>query len=90
MEVLRDKELDRYYQERFLTTGSKGWEDLMGEVQVLLDGYNSLDAATNLEQLYFRKGQVDILKWILSVGPLSRQAYDELLEQEQEQNDESL
>lgn len=90
MEVLKDRELDKYYQDRFITTGSPGWETLMEEVMILRDGYNKLESVTSEKELYFRKGQVDILNWILNVRPLAQASYDDLLAQEQEPSDESL
>jgi hypothetical protein len=90
MEYLKDKDLDKYYQERFITTGTPGWEALMEEVETLLKGYDSLQGANTVEELYFRKGQVDILRWILNTRPLAQASYDDLMQQEQEPNDESL
>lgn len=86
METLKDKDLDRYYQERFITTGTPGWSEWMEEVKVLRDSYADISHVRNAEELYFRKGQVDILDWILNVRELATSTYDDILEGEQDES----
>lgn len=73
-----DKELQKYYDERFSMMVTVGWQDLMEDLQVLLDQYSNIDSVTAEASVDFRKGQVDILKYILGLQELSERAYEEL------------
>lgn len=86
MDTLRDKDLDRYYQERFITTGTPGWDEWMKEVKTLRDSYADITNVRTAEELYFRKGQVDILDWILNVRELATSTYDDILAGEQDES----
>lgn len=60
------KELQTYYEESFNTFATQGWtfftEDLE-ELQKVLDDLSSVD---DIQNLYYRKGQLDILRLVLS------------------------
>lgn len=73
-----DKELQRYYEERFSMMVTTGWADLMDDLKVLLDQYSNIDSVNTDDTLQFRKGQVDILKYILGLKELSERTYEEL------------
>lgn len=73
-----DKELQRYYDERFSTIATEGWKDLMEDTEALLVSVSSLKDVKDLEDLYFKKGQIDILNWLLNLKAVSEQAFEEL------------
>ena len=73
-----DKELQRYYEERFSMMVTAGWADLMDDLKVMLDQYSNINSVTDDVTLQFRKGQVDILKYILGLKELSERTYEEL------------
>ena len=73
-----DKELQRYYEERFSMMVTAGWADLMDDLKVMLDQYSNIDSVNTDDTLHFRKGQVDILKYILGLKELSERSYEEL------------
>ena len=74
-----DENLKQYYEERFTTFATIGWKDFLVDVQAMLEVYNRIDSADTLEEFYKRKGQVDILQWILSVKDVSEETYDNLV-----------
>lgn len=78
-----DKELQRYYEERFSMMVTTGWADLMDDLKVLLDQYSNIDSVNTDDTLQFRKGQVDILKYILGLKELSERTYEELQDDSQ-------
>jgi hypothetical protein len=78
-----DKELQRYYEERFSMMVTTGWADLMDDLQVMLDRYSNIDFVNTDDTLQFRKGQVDILKYILGLKELSERSYRELQDDSQ-------
>jgi len=71
-------DLKKYYEDRFTMTASKGWLDLLEDIQIMLDNYNNLITINSVEDLYKRQGQIDILNWIKSLREVSERAYEEL------------
>jgi hypothetical protein len=73
-----DKELQQYYENRFSTMATFGWKDFIEDVQALFDTYNNISTVDTHEELHKRKGQLDILQWVLTLKEVSEQAYEEL------------
>ena len=61
---MTDKELQQYYEESFDTFSSKGWKYFIEDVETLLEAISDFDTVENIETLWFRKGQIDIIKLI--------------------------
>lgn len=77
-----DRELQNYYEDRFEMMGSKGWTDLIEDVQKIYDSYNNVSSIGSPDDFYFRKGQLDVLQWILGLKAVSEQTYEELKNEE--------
>lgn len=73
-----DLELQKYYENRFKMMAEQGWLDLMEDVQAMLVSTNSLDGVDTPEKLNYRKGEISILKWLLSLKSVSEKSYEEL------------
>lgn len=73
-----DRELQDYYENRFSMMSSQGWVDFIEDTQQLFDTYNKINTADSFEEFHKRKGQLDILQWILSLKSASEQTYEEL------------
>jgi hypothetical protein len=73
-----NRELQDYYEDRFSTMSTKGWKDFIEDTQNLFDTYNKINTANSFEEFHKRKGQIDILQWILTLKDVSEQAYEEL------------
>lgn len=73
-----NKELENYYNARFDLFASQGWEDLAEDLQGMVENYSDISKINSIEDLYIRKGQLDILNWLLSLKEISEQAYEEL------------
>ena len=73
-----DKELQAYYEARFDMMTSKGWQDLLEDLQKVAEVSRDLDRCTSVKDLYYAKGQLDILNFILKLKQASEDAYDEL------------
>ena len=63
---MTDKELQEYYEESFDTFSSKGWQYFIEDMETLLEVLNDFETVDNVETLWFRKGQLDIIKLIKS------------------------
>ena len=77
-----DKDLQEYYENRFSMMASKGWTEVIEDVQELFDVYNKINTADSFEEFHKRKGQLDILQWLLSLKQVSEQTYEELKNEE--------
>jgi len=75
-----DKDLQAYYENRFDMMSSQGWKDLMEDVDKMAISYNNLFEVSNEAELNFKKGQIDILLWLMSLKETSEQAWLELQE----------
>jgi len=72
-----DRELQTYYEERFGMMGSQGWTQFLEDIQAIKDTI-SIEGLASAEQLWFAKGQLDIINWVLNLKVASEKAYEEL------------
>jgi len=77
-----DRELQEYFENRFSTMATIGWKDFIEDTQALFDVYAQVDTVNSVEELYKRKGQLDILQWVLSLKSVSEQTYKELQDED--------
>lgn len=77
-----ERELQEYYEARFSTMATKGWTDFIEDVQNLYNTYNNIHSTESFEEFYKRKGQLDILNWVLTLKEASEQTYEELKNEE--------
>lgn len=63
---------------------TQGWTDLLEDLQKLKDSLNNLSLVTDTQDLYFRKGQIDILDLILNRKDTCEQVYEELENEDSE------
>lgn len=70
-------ELQRYYEERLAMMGSAAWRDLMQDVEDMLKATDTLSGVT-ADNFRYRQGEINIMKWILSLKTISETAYEEL------------
>jgi hypothetical protein len=71
-------ELQKYYEDRFSMMAQPGWGALMEDAQNMFDVYNRIDTAESFEEFHKRKGQVDILQWLLSLKEVSERTWEDL------------
>ena len=76
-----DRELQEYYEERFSMCSSKGWKQLIEDVKEMKEATDTLKGADTIESLFFKKGEVSIMNWLLSLEDSSREVYDQLQEE---------
>jgi len=77
-----DKELQEYYEARFDMMSTKGWKDLLADVDKMIEERNNLLATKSLEELNLRKGQLDVLYWIKTLKQLSEESWEQLNEKD--------
>lgn len=76
--------LQKYYNEAFNMMSTQGWADLLEDLNKLKDSLNNLSLVTDTQDLYFRKGQIDILDLILKRKDTCEQVYEELENEDSE------
>lgn len=77
-----DEILKKYYENRMSMMSSDAWKDLMEDVQTMFDATNNVSAIQDEKTLHFRRGELSIMQWLLSLKVMSETAY-------QQQKDES-
>lgn len=76
------KELQEYYEARFNMTASKGWLDLLEDLEIMISATDTLAGVDTEQQLHFRKGEMSILNWLKNLRDASIEVYDQLVEEE--------
>ena len=74
-----DKKLQEYYESRFAMTATQGWLDLMEDAQNMFNSLNQVLPIQNESDLQLKRGQLDILQWLISLKDVSEQSYEQLL-----------
>lgn len=71
-------ELQKYYESRLSMMGDVAWVQLMEDVQKMLDATNDITNIQDEKTLHFRRGEINMMRWLLSLKDVSEQAYEEL------------
>jgi hypothetical protein len=77
-----DVKLQRYYEDRFDLFSTAGWADLMEDAQKMFDAYNKVINVSDANNLFYKKGQLDILEWLLTLKEVSEKAYEDLVNED--------
>ena len=71
-------DLQKYYEEQFSMMATQGWADLVEDFLKLKATINDVTLTTDTQDLFYRKGQLDILDLILKRKETAEQVYEEL------------
>jgi hypothetical protein len=74
-------ELQKYYEDRFSMMSSNAWKQLIEDLVEMRKQYENI-RNSDKDTIEFRKGQVDILDYIIGLEDLSEEAYEELKREE--------
>ena len=74
------KNLLDYYENMWDMMSTVGWQEFVEDTQNLFDSYDQLSSVSTHDELLFRKGQLDILSWILTLKEVSEETYKQLQE----------
>ena len=72
-----DKELQQYYEDRFEMFTTKGWKDLLVDIEKIKSSIKVEDIPDE-KTLFARRGELRIMNWILTLKDVSEQAYKDL------------
>lgn len=71
-------ELQQYYEDRLTMMSTKAWAQLVEDLKAMLEQYEDIRNCGK-DNFEFRKGQVDILDYLIGLKGLSQTAYEDLL-----------
>ena len=72
-----DKELQQYYEDRFEMFTTKGWKDLLVDIEKIKSSIKVEDIPDE-KTLFARRGELRIMNWILTLKDVSEQTYKDL------------
>lgn len=76
---MMDAKLQAYYESRFSMMATEGWQDLIEDAQAMFNSLNHVLSIQNESDLMVKKGQLDLLQWLINLKPASEQAYEQLM-----------
>jgi hypothetical protein len=76
-----DKKLEVFYENQFEMFLKQGWKDFLEDASNLINTM-TIETVNNEQELFFRKGQKDILNWVLQRQGLVSDSYEQLLREE--------
>lgn len=77
-----NKEIQKYYEDRFSMMATQGWKDLIEDLETMLASTDNLSGVSTIEQLHFKKGEVSIMYWLKNLRDASGEVYEKLQEDE--------
>ena len=75
-----DKELETYYNNYFDLFNTDGYKQLISELQNNIIAINNVDAIKDESDMYFRKGQINVLASLINFETTIDNAYKEITE----------
>lgn len=73
-----DKNLQDYYEEAFHMFSLQGWKDLVDDMKALQSEVTKIENIKDEKDLWFRRGQLDILDLIVNRKQMCEKVYEEL------------
>jgi len=60
-----DKETEQWYEHQFDMFNLEGWKELIEQAKDIRDNASKIGLINTSDQLFFVKGQLDILNWLI-------------------------
>jgi hypothetical protein len=73
-----DKSLSQYYENAFSLFITQGWKDLVDDMKALQSEVAKIENIKDEKDLWFRKGQLDILDLIINRKQMCEKVFEEL------------
>jgi hypothetical protein len=80
---LKDAELEGYFQALFAMYPTDGWRVLSEDMARLAQIYNRVDDVEDEQELWFRKGQLNIINQVLTHQARSEAGYAAAMEEQE-------
>jgi hypothetical protein len=76
-----DQDTQEYYDNYFSLFMTSGWKQLMEEFSSNAFNINSVEATKDPDDMYFRKGQLNVLAHLINMESIVNTNYDEASEE---------
>tara|TARA_B100001059_G_scaffold50686_1_gene43963 strand:- start:4041 stop:4289 length:249 start_codon:yes stop_codon:yes gene_type:complete len=78
-----EKEVEKYYNKFFDLFTTDGWKQLIEELKHNAISVNSVEAVKDSDDMYFRKGQLNILAFLLNLESTVNNNFEELQKEDE-------
>ena len=78
-----DASLQEYYELRLRMMSDRPWYQLMEDVEEMLKATNDLSSVPDEKTLHYRRGEISMMRWMLSLKDVSEQAYQQLKDEDE-------
>lgn len=68
-----------FYERRFDLFAEQGWADLIEDFEQLKQNLSDLAQISTEQDLWYRKGQIEMINYLLQLKTLTEQAYEEAI-----------
>ena len=77
-----DSQLQAYYEARLSMMGDIAWKQLMEDVESMMQSTNDITSIPDEKTLHYRRGEISMMRWMLSLRDVSEQAYEQLKDED--------
>ena len=70
-----DIALQKYYEDRLSMCSTDAWRELMKDIEGMLKATDTLSSVSDTHSLDFRKGEVSMMRWMLSIADVSEESH---------------
>jgi hypothetical protein len=89
LKPLKDEVLEKYFQALFAMYGTEGWRMLMEDVSRMQELYDKVsNGVDTVEDLWFRKGQLDVVQQLLTHQARNEAGYAASVEEQEGEAEE--
>ena len=78
-----DPLLQEYYELRLRMMSDRPWHQLMEDVEEMLKATNDITSIQDEKTLHYRRGEISMMRWMLSLRDVSEQAYQQLKDEDE-------
>jgi|TARA_R100000479_G_scaffold68245_1_gene32438 hypothetical protein len=83
-----DKEAEQYYDNYFSLFRQQGWKQLMNDFGQNAGQINSVEATKDADDMQFRKGQLNVIGYLLNMESIMNTNYEQASEEPETEEDD--
>lgn len=83
-----EKETEQYYDNYFSLFRQQGWKQLMNDFAQNAGQINSVEATKDADDLQFRKGQLNVIGYLLNMESIMNTNYEQAKEEPETEEDD--
>lgn len=83
-----EKEAEQYYDNYFSLFRQQGWKQLMNDFSQNAGQINSVEATKDADDMQFRKGQLNVIGYLLNMESIMNTNYEQANEEPETEEDD--